>query len=420
MIYNLTADCLNEIFEFLNEKDLFACLLVMRLWCEIAVRLLWRRPQSFESLLACLPNESRATLIENGVIIPTSRPPFFNYVAFIRNLRISDLSRSINKFDDKNKEVIKEEILKMIMKNTYLKKLCIATNKNQTNFLDYQGREVCLSNLSEFKCCSNISSDMLHKLSITCKHLKTLRIKLKESVSDGLEELITSQSNLKYLDLRFCYKESPIQLFPITLTKLRMVGVRIPIPFSMIPKLPNLQELTLAILYESYLEDFKDFQYVSLPQLQILKFENICLKIEYLMKFLENNGKNLEELCLGKDIKIIKDSFYIKIANCCPKLRLLRTVFPEGNLNSMKVIVDHCKNLKDIYILCSNQLDPKATFQWGLKSSLVNRMSSIPLSLTISFGSIMDVQLSQTDITIIRECKDLGVIKRFVFNNHIM
>ncbi|CAG8713185.1 2891_t:CDS:2, partial [Funneliformis caledonium] len=40
----------------------------MRLWCEIAVRILWRIIKKFETLLAYLPNESEATLIENNVI----------------------------------------------------------------------------------------------------------------------------------------------------------------------------------------------------------------------------------------------------------------------------------------------------------------------------------------------------------------
>ncbi|CAG8693635.1 4583_t:CDS:2 [Funneliformis caledonium] len=61
MTYNLP---LNETFKYLNE-DLLACLLVMRLWCEIAVRILWRIIKKFETLLAYLPNESEATLIQN-------------------------------------------------------------------------------------------------------------------------------------------------------------------------------------------------------------------------------------------------------------------------------------------------------------------------------------------------------------------
>ena len=80
----LPADCLNEIFEYLeNEKDtLRSCLLVNRLWCEVAVRILWRSVWSycslnFRTLMACLPNESKEALHKNGIIIsiPYPKPP---------------------------------------------------------------------------------------------------------------------------------------------------------------------------------------------------------------------------------------------------------------------------------------------------------------------------------------------------------
>ena len=44
------TDCLNDIFEYL-EKDKFSlhsCLLVNRLWCEVAVRILWNNPWNFK------------------------------------------------------------------------------------------------------------------------------------------------------------------------------------------------------------------------------------------------------------------------------------------------------------------------------------------------------------------------------------
>ena len=94
----LPADCLNEIFEYLeNDKiTLRSCLLVNRLWCEVAVRILWRNTwnystMNFRTLIACLPNESKEILYENGIIIsaPISKPPMFNYAAFCKTLSIN-------------------------------------------------------------------------------------------------------------------------------------------------------------------------------------------------------------------------------------------------------------------------------------------------------------------------------------------
>src|ERR1700734_899651 len=93
----LTADCLNEIFQYLEYDNitLYSCVLVNRLWCEVSVRVLWRdtsiyKASSFKTLISCLPNESKEILSQNGIIIPTStpKPPIFNYAAFCKFLSI--------------------------------------------------------------------------------------------------------------------------------------------------------------------------------------------------------------------------------------------------------------------------------------------------------------------------------------------
>src|SRR5436190_13084984 len=109
----LVTDCLNEIFEYLDDDDtigshiysLHSCLLVNHLWCEASVRILWRnvfvipRPQLkiLGTLIACLPNESKELLYRNEIFIPTptSKPPLFNYVSFCKVLHISAISYEI-------------------------------------------------------------------------------------------------------------------------------------------------------------------------------------------------------------------------------------------------------------------------------------------------------------------------------------
>ncbi len=92
------TDCLNDIFEYL-EKDKFSlhsCLLVNRLWCEVAVRILWKNvwiflfpcskyPQQLAilgTLTICLPIKSTDLLHMNRIFIPTPtlKPPLFNYI----------------------------------------------------------------------------------------------------------------------------------------------------------------------------------------------------------------------------------------------------------------------------------------------------------------------------------------------------
>ena len=135
MPHQLPTDCLNEIFESLEDKaDLRSCLLVNRLWCEVSVPILWTNIQNYKTLINCLPNESKEIFYKNGIIIstPTSKPPLFNYASFIKNLSIDTVSRKINNLlkkrqpfrsDDKKLLIILQEVFKMFMSQISLKRL---------------------------------------------------------------------------------------------------------------------------------------------------------------------------------------------------------------------------------------------------------------------------------------------------------
>src|SRR3954471_21106200 len=89
----LPVDCLNEIFQCLEEDKitLRSCLLVNRLWCEVSVRILWTSVWNYDTLIACLPNESKEILYRNRIITSTSTSkPLFNYIAFIKKLEIDN------------------------------------------------------------------------------------------------------------------------------------------------------------------------------------------------------------------------------------------------------------------------------------------------------------------------------------------
>src|SRR5438046_9945283 len=95
----LPADCLNGIFEYLEEDEasLCSCLLVNRLWCEVSVRILWRSIRNYSTLIACLPNESKEILYNNGIITSTStsNSPIFNYSSFCKVLLVDQLKHKI-------------------------------------------------------------------------------------------------------------------------------------------------------------------------------------------------------------------------------------------------------------------------------------------------------------------------------------
>src|SRR3954451_629019 len=97
----LPADCLNEIFNYLeyDKVTLYSCLLVNRLWCDVSVRILWRDIRNYNTLIACLPNSSKEILYNNRIIIstPTSKSPIFNYAAFCMVLSINQVNYEVKR-----------------------------------------------------------------------------------------------------------------------------------------------------------------------------------------------------------------------------------------------------------------------------------------------------------------------------------
>src|ERR1044072_1131781 len=123
----LPADCLNEIFEYLEDDkvSLRSCLLVNHLWCEISVKILWRRIRNYNTLITCLPNDSKDILLKNGIITSTlaSKSPMFNYASFCKDLsvfqvcdKIGQLLENQQSISSQNlKNVVIQEIFKLLM-----------------------------------------------------------------------------------------------------------------------------------------------------------------------------------------------------------------------------------------------------------------------------------------------------------------
>src|SRR6266498_3544595 len=205
----LPVDCLNEIFEYLDDRvDLHSCLLVNHFWCEVSVQILWKSIQNYNTLIACLSDESKQVLHMNEIIIstPTSKHPLFNYVTFIKNLSMNDIFRNILRitFQDFNNYkciVVTQEIFKMFMNQTSLKRLDYSSISNYTTYLPfttYPGAMDCLRNLSEFKCNSDdLSSEFFYQLSQICHNIQSLTITFEKVISNGLADLISVQRNLK-------------------------------------------------------------------------------------------------------------------------------------------------------------------------------------------------------------------------------
>ncbi len=98
-------------------------------------------------------------------------------------------------------------------------------------------------------------------------------------------------------------------------------------------------------------EDFKKLQYVNFPKLQVLKIPIECPKPEYVMKFLENNGKNLKNLFVHAD----DNALSLSIAKFCPNLKSLFIMFNSGEVEILKTIFTNCQYLESIKIWCGSK-----------------------------------------------------------------
>ncbi|RIA99334.1 hypothetical protein C1645_870050 [Glomus cerebriforme] len=389
----LPTDCLNEIFEYLEEDKitLRSCLLVNRLWCEIAVRILWRNVWSFQysihynpyrthvplaiisTLISCLPDESKNILYKNGIFIatPTWKPSLFNYASFCKVLSIYEIdkmiqhvlenhrsitSRSLNY----NKYLLSQEILKMFMKEIsslkYLDYDSGYSKKVQNIMFTYLPEaKHCLKNLPELKCSSDIYSEFFYQLSQICHNIQTLTIEFGDIISNGLTDLISLQNNLKSVTLIYYSYEgengaeiiTSLTKFSSSLIKLKIKESYIPLSF--ISMFTNLQELIFSLELSGF-DDFNQLQYVTFSKLKSLKFLYAIPRVEMLIKFLEINGKNLKELYIGE----YDATLNLVISKFCPNLKNLSSIFLEEELGTLKVILNNCQYLESINVWCGD------------------------------------------------------------------
>ncbi|GBB85065.1 hypothetical protein RclHR1_11640003 [Rhizophagus clarus] len=390
MTCQLPFDCLNDIFKCLEEDKhtLYSCLLVNHLWCEVSVRIIWgniwniRTPRNnivsssiLSTLVACLPNESKELLCKNEIFIltPTPKLPLFNYTAFCKILPISSIDELVvNSLQNKKpskKRLVKEEIIKMFANQVYpLKKLFYYNNYYPLNFSFpyFPG----LRDLSELYCSTILPSNFYYQLSQICCNLHTLSI-----IFDGyatpneLKELISLQNNLKVLILSAYDNASWKDIIPAlknnsnTITKLRLYGNKSNLPFSFVGLFYNLQEFIFSfmnVVNGNYFEGFKSLQYVNFSNLQTLKFPYHCPRPEYVMEFLETNGKNLKKFYVRGSNKALR----LSIADFCPNLRSLFIVFNNNEIDILKVIFNNCEYLESIKVWCGKHyLSEKKVFE---------------------------------------------------------
>ncbi|PKY47725.1 hypothetical protein RhiirA4_544158 [Rhizophagus irregularis] len=378
---NLNKDVLIYIFEELNDdqKSLHSCLLVNKFWCETVVPILWndvwkffedpdedeeiseRMIEKYKSLfkiiLLYLPEKSRNFLINQDIkIILTKEKPLFNYIIYIKSIKLSHIYIFANKilgFDNIEETgyqlfAFEQELFKLFMNNcsslNYLD-IFYSTHHLKHQLQNFPGAENCLSRLYELRCNARNDQSFFYGLAQICDSINKFII---EDLIDnpGLARLIKVQKKIQVVDFDHQSDEDDDEKF--LQDDLKRIGTAL--KFHAI----NLRELSL------------DF----------------CSKNSFISYILENSI-NLQKLALSKNIpnEIINENIIIRNP-CCPKLHTLLLYFVsislaikiiekvQGNLckigiyfvtydiensgNFIKTIYQNCLNIEYVTIIMKN------------------------------------------------------------------
>ncbi|GBC37298.2 hypothetical protein GLOIN_2v1876960 [Rhizophagus irregularis DAOM 181602=DAOM 197198] len=390
----LLPDCLNNIFEFLEDDKgtLYSCLLVNRLWF-------------LGTLISCLPNESRDLLYKNKIFIPTptTKTPLFDYVSFCKFISIDEINIMIENYQEISDD---------------------GDDDDDDN--DYDNDD------------DNIQSEFFYQMSKFCHNIQSLTIKFGEKVSNGLNDLIISQKNLKNVSLKQSHHDWT-DIIPSlikhsnTITKLLLKGKNDHKPLTFITNFINLKELIITFDYlNATLKDFKDeLRYFHFQKLQNLKFSFGCPRSDILIDFIKINGKNLNYLYINRDDNLLN----ISIPKLCPNLKFLYTIFIDKK--SLIDILNGCQLLECIQVMCGRlhikekdmleaivKYSPKCFHELrlynyaksnilskDLDSFFINWSNRIPQkSITFICLNVFD-DLEKRNMKIIEKYRKLGVIK---------
>ncbi|GBB85331.1 hypothetical protein RclHR1_01190007 [Rhizophagus clarus] len=141
-------------------------------------------------------------------------------------------------------------------------------------------------------------------------------------------------------------------------------------PLSFISNFINLQELQFSFNSNEDFINFGTLQHTSFSQLKILKFQRACPRNELLIKFLENNGKNLKEIYLCEYTGYCDNSINLAIARFCPNIRKLSIGIKNNESETLGIIFINCQYLESIKIWCGGEfLNEKEALETVVKYS---------------------------------------------------
>jgi hypothetical protein len=344
---------------FLHDyKTLYSCILVNRLWCRLAIPLLWDDPFSFPHLaknyhfievyLYKLNDDDKIKLNEYGInssSFPSSA--LFNYSRFIKHFNIYSIYRSINiwKTDKKVKEenftvLIIELLLKMFIDSGaslhtfvgYAYFHCFSKHELITQNPNF----VC--NIKNLKINPKLDTDYLEFLSSNCSSISFLDIhsSFDNNNMKYFSQIINSQRDLRIIKFNYSrFKDFPLSpllknsncsntLNTIIFYRIRfkgLVNTNFTEIFEQLNVLKSIHVLNCYSIDSGFIQHFvnvtKSIELKTLFLHEPLQFDLLQLLLQKFGYCLENIGFGLFSLS-GQEQDLI--------INYCTKIKVLELV----------------------------------------------------------------------------------------------
>jgi hypothetical protein len=225
-----------EIIQYFlyDYKTLYSCILVNRLWCRLAIPLLWEDPFSFPNLtknyhfievyLYNLNEDDKIRLNEYGINSNLfSSSTLFNYPNFIKHFNIYNTYCSINfwkivkKVKDENFTVlIIKLLLKIFVENganlrTFVNYSdCYGINNTKFDLITQNPNFIC--NIKNLKIDPSKNLHYLEFLCSNCNSISFLDIHLSfdKNHMKYFSQIVNSQRNIKKIKITICYNIFPV------------------------------------------------------------------------------------------------------------------------------------------------------------------------------------------------------------------
>jgi hypothetical protein len=368
----LNKDILFLIFEELKDdkKSLYSSILINKIWCEVAIPILWKDPWKnlikerslLETVVSFLTNESRNYMISQGLnlLIKPDKPPLFNYISFCRYLNLHKLERIIYTIRNIKEEIkwsiIREEIFKLfINKNNRFIHLIIPYGyKRQIQQLS--GFENCFSELETLRCDVKTDQDFLHGLAQVCKSIKKLVVNVRVINKRGIIDLIEAQTKLNEVRFGFDLMTRRIddtsfyRICGKSLVKHANTIRHLQVNNELIPNLSSYVNLvSLEVGTHEHNTSWSNLENVSLPSLRILKAHKVPTNI--LVNFIENNKGILLEIKISDiSFEVYTKKLIQAIYNNCPNLQYLELIINDDDILELENLFINCQHLNGLIL----------------------------------------------------------------------